>query len=178
MGERVRYKGINQVPIAIKGTLHPGTKEKIEFRFKRTLPLVATESYSGHLQNFTGIHNFPNIFTGVNDAFMFGNGLTFKTLKIPQGGYSLEAIIKVIDEFIIAGGDETAQDKKIKIDVIYETLKVRIRIAEGYGVNLAQKNSIAPLLGFNRVILHGGTHYSTNTVILNGEQYLFKFIVL
>ena len=142
------------------------------------LGLVSLETY----------YSFTNI-TNSNNAFKYSidNGDTWKTITLPVGCYEITAINSEIQRLMLP-------DAGIQILPNAVTLGSIVDITNStYKVDFTVANSIAPVLGFNAVILDSGYNISDNIVnflpvnsilvncsiinnsYLNGSQFPVKY---
>ena len=137
-------------------------------QFSEDIKLQDDVDYQIGLVWFEGTNSIPNISTKENNnKFKYYNGTVWKTLTIPDGGYEINILNEKIQKLMKDNNDYLAG----KTDKYYITLtgdvtelNTSFEITNGYKIDFSITNSFNDLIGFDNIILHVGTHKSTNTV--------------
>jgi len=116
------------------------------------IELNPNKKYGIGLLLFTSFNTIPNIHPGCN-KFYYGNG---EIIEIPTGSYELKDIYSFIKRRIRTG--------KIKIRGNKNTMQTEIRST--HAIDFSKEDSIAPLLGYDKILVPAGFSMSTNLVTI------------
>ena len=140
-----------------------GNTSTINTTYNPPIVLDLKRKYEIALTSLDTYYSFPNI-DDSNDTFKYkqtdGGVGGWKSIKIPTGCYEITAINKEIQKKI--GGIKTAAIITIKANL--NTLKCMLVIKSGYVVDFNVANSLATVLGFNKILYQAGSHSSEHIV--------------
>lgn len=119
--------------------------------------LDENSNYSCSLLDFTTYNSVPNVHEGNNRFHYIWKNEIPTHVEIPVGSYELNDIAKVINEHF--------RSKKIEFKMIGNkcTMKCYIECDADLSINfLSEKNSIGPLLGFEKRVLQNKEMYKSD----------------
>jgi len=122
-------------------------------------PIQLDDDWQVGLMNFSVYNNIQNI-TAKNNIFKYSidSGATWTTITLTPGSYEIDTINSEINRLMTINGDTGIT---ISANTITLGSVVDIKPA-GKRVDFTVANSLAPLLGFNYVILTAGNNVSPN----------------
>ena len=137
------------------------SSNKSDFTVHLNPPLqLDSNKWSVGLISLETYNSIPNI-TKKNNTFKYStdSGTTWKTIKLMTGSYEIRDIDKIIREKMRKNGDRDS----IIIDTDFNLLKTVIDITnKQVRVDFTIPNSFRTLLGFDSIVLSGGTNLSQN----------------
>ena len=137
-------------------------------QFDNPIQLNKEKSYEAAFFLLETFNTIPNV-TNENNNFTYSadNGTTWKSIKLKKEAYEIEQINNEIQRQMIESRDYNVENDSMHINIsIFASLLSAIEINNpSYKINFDVKNSIGPLLGFDKQLLSFGYHISPN--ILN-----------
>jgi len=116
------------------------------------IELDSNKKYGISLLLFTSFNSIPNIYPGCN-KFYYGNG---EIIEIATGSYELKDINRYIRKRIRSG--------KIKIRANNNTMQTEI--SASHSIDFSKEDSIATLLGYDKIVVPAGKSMSSNLVTI------------
>ena len=134
-----------------------GNTDTINTTYNPPIILDLKQKYEIALTSLDTYYSFPNI-DNSNDTFKYQKtGGEWKPVKIPTGCYEITAINEEIQKKI-------GIKDVITIKANLNTLKCMLFIKSGYVVDFNVANSLATVLGFNKIQYQAGNHSSEHIV--------------
>ena len=139
-----KFTTIFNPPISLKGQPHE-------------MALISLETY----------YSYPNI-NEENNVFKYSSddGVTWKTITLPKGSYTLGAIQREIKRVMRENGDYDEENETYPISVLgnVNMFQIVLKIDAQYSVNFKVDNSIRSVFGFNSKKYGEGLHKSESIV--------------
>ena len=148
------------IPLIINTTSSEYTVE-----FDSVIELKEDSDYKIGLHYFDGTNAIFNISAALqNNRFNYYNGVAWKIMAIPDGGYEISQLNSRLQEIMKANGDYTAPSTYyIEIGIDIPTLRTYITLSNNYAIDFATDLSFEKILGFNSIVLNTqGRTYSQN----------------
>lgn len=176
---------IPSIPITVDSLSLGGsnTGSRFGFKFQQSLTLGNTQWEIGLVKCLYWI-TFPNISESFpNNTLRYSpdNGVTFKTLTIQKGRYSIEELNDRIHLLMKANGDFTSSPSGdiygINLFADYSTQKSYVEISAGYQLDLTNNGAskLNLLLGFNNTLITINK-FSESTADLNNGINNLKLV--
>jgi hypothetical protein len=129
-----------------------------------SVTLDLNKKYEAALLSLDTYNSIPNITVNKNNIFTYStdDGKTWKTIPLNTGAYELQAINNEIKRQIITNGDD---ESAFNISANISRLTSIVNIENpSYKIDFGVDNSIASVLGFDKVIISYGYNESSNIV--------------
>jgi len=137
------------------------TSNNSEFTTNIYPPIQLDDDWQVGLMNFSVYNNIQNI-TAKNNVFKYSvdGGTIWKTITLAPGSYEIDTINSEINRLMTVNGDSgiTISANTITLGSVVDIKSALTR------VDFTVANSLAPLLGFNSVILTVGYNVEPNPV--------------
>lgn len=130
-----------------------------------SLHLDPNKTYEAAFLSLESYNSIPNIIEGQNNILKYSidDGFSWKTITLNTGAYELSGINNEIKRQMIVNGDD---DSAINITANISRLTAIVSIENPrYHVDFTDGNSLASLLGFDKIVL--GFGYNEGTSIVN-----------
>lgn len=141
------------------------TRSELSVNIFPPIELDAHSSYTIGLYSLNTYNSIPNVHSGNNRLYYtndFGHSISY--MEIPEGSYELDAVIEYIQKELKKRLEHI--DFALKIEANLNTMQVEI---ETTGIWLYFTKSavcnIGVLFGFDDIIIHPGTIYTSNNVM-------------
>lgn len=131
------------------------TGSKSELTNTHFPPLTLNGAYVCGLIDFHAFNSIPNI-DGKNNVFHIGN----HKIKIPTGTYEIDDIAEYVTEKL------KSLDSRAVLNIVANNNTMKAEIYTNRDIHFETKNSIAPLLGFDRELLQKGKETTNKDEIL------------